>query len=78
MVIRSYTAKQIIGKLRETKVHLRQGLTMGEAGRKMGITEQTCYRWRKEYGGMQVEQARRFKDLEKDNVGLKKLVANLS
>ena len=49
---------------------------MGEAGRKMGITEQTCYR--KEYGGMQVEQARRFKDLEKDNVGLKKLVANLS
>jgi len=78
MVRRSYTTKQIIGKLREAEVHLSQGLTMGEASRKIGITEQTCYRWRKEYGGMQVEQARRFKDLEKDNVGLKKLVANLS
>ena len=78
MVRRSYNAEQIINKLREAEVHLSQGLTVGEASRKMGITEQTYYRWRKEYGGMRVEQARRFKDLEKENARLKKLVADLS
>ena len=78
MVRRSYTAEQIINKLREAEVYLSQGLTVSEASRKMGITEQTYYRWRKEYGGMRVEQARRFKDLEKENARLKKLVADLS
>ena len=78
MVRRSYNAEQVINRLRETEVHLSQGLTVGEVSRKMGITEQTYYRWRKEYGGMRVEQARRFKDLEKENARLKKLVADLS
>ena len=78
MVRRSYNAEQIINRLREAEVHLSQGLTVGEVSRKMGITEQTYYRWRKEYGGMRVEQARRFKDLEKENARLKKLVADLS
>ena len=51
---------------------------MGEASRKIGITKQTYYRWRKEYGGMRVEQARRLKEVEKENARLKKLVADLS
>ncbi len=78
MVRRSYSAEQVINRLRETEVHLSQGLTVGEVSRKMGITEQTYYRWRKEYGGMRVEQAKRLKDLEKENARLKKLVADLS
>ena len=55
-----------------------QGDSIGEASRKMGITEQTYYRWRKEYGGLRVEQARRLKELEKENSRLKKLVADIS
>ncbi len=54
---------------------LNQGANVGEACRKIGVTEQTYYRWRKEYGGMRVEQAKRLKDLEKENARLKKLVA---
>ena len=75
---RTHTAEQIINKLREAEVLLSQGGTVGEAGRKIGITEQTYYRWRKEYGGMRVEQARRLKELDKENTRLKKLVADLS
>jgi putative transposase len=78
MVRRSYTVEQIINKLREAEVYLSQGLTVSEASRKIGITEQSYYRWRKEYGGMRVEQAKRLKDLEKENARLKKLVADLS
>ncbi len=55
-----------------------QGATVGEASKKIGVTEQTYYRWRKEYGGMRVEQARRLKELEKENSRLKRLVADLS
>ena len=55
-----------------------QGATIGEASRKIGITEQTYYRWRREYGGMRVEQAKRLKELEKENTRLKRLVADLS
>ena len=55
-----------------------QGDSIGEASRKMGITEQTYYRWRKEYGGLRVEQARILKELEKENSRLKKLVADIS
>ncbi len=55
-----------------------QGSTVGEAGRKLGVTEQTYYRWRREYGGMRIEQAKRLKELEKENSRLKKLVADLS
>jgi putative transposase len=75
---RHYTAEQIIGMLREAEVLQGQGMTIGDVSRKLGISEQTYYRWRKEYGGMRVDQARRLKELEKENGRLKKLVANLS
>ena len=75
---RTFTAEQIIGKLREAEILLSQGGSVGEVSRKLGVTEQTYYRWRKEYGGMRVEQARRLKDLEKENSRLKKLVADIS
>ena len=78
MAKRTYTPERIISKLREAEVLLSQGATTGEASRKIGITEQTYYRWRKEYGGMRVEQAKRLKELEKENTQLKKLVADLS
>jgi len=73
-----YTAEQIIGMLREAEVLQSQSMTIGDISRKLGITEQTYYRWRKEYGGMRVDQAKRLKELEKENVRLKKLVADLS
>ena len=75
MVKKAFKPEQIIGKLREAEVLLSQGLTVGEASRKLGITEQTYYRWRREYGGMRIEQAKRLKELEKENSRLKKLVA---
>ncbi len=75
---RAFTPEQIINKLREAEVLLSQGGTVGEASRKIGVTEQTYYRWRHEYGGMRVEQARRLKELEKENARLKKLVGDIS
>ncbi len=78
MARRAYTPEQIINKLREAEVHLSQGGNIGEASRKIGVTEQTYYRWRREYGGMRIEQAKRLKELEKENGRLKKLVADLS
>lgn len=75
---KAFAPEQIINKLREAEVHLSQGNTVGEASRKLGVTEQTYYRWRREYGGMRVEQARRLKEIEKENVRLRKLVADLS
>jgi len=78
MVKKGYTPEQIINKLREAEILLSQGNSIIEASRQVGVTEQTYYRWRKEYGGMRVEQARKLKDLEKENTRLKKLVADLS
>jgi putative transposase len=78
MVRRGFKPEQIIGKLREAEVLLSQGSTVGEASRKLGVTEQTYYRWRKAYGGMRVEQAKRLQALEKENSRLKKLVADIS
>jgi transposase-like protein len=78
MVRKAYTPEQIINKLREAEVLLSQGSNIGEASRKISVTEQTYYRWRREYGGMRIEQARRLKELEKENSRLKKLVADLS
>ncbi len=78
MVRKGYTPEQVIGKLREAEILLNQGATIGEASRKIGVTEQTYYRWRKEYGGLRIEQAKRLKGLEKENARLKKLVADLS
>ena len=78
MAKKGYTPEQIINKLREAEIILSQGNSISEASRKVGVTEQTYYRWRKEYGGMRVEQAKKLKDLEKENARLKKLVADLS
>ena len=73
---KGFSAEQIIGKLREAEVLLRQENPDAEVGRKLGITEQTYYRWKREYGGMRAEQARRPKELEKENGRLKRLVAD--
>ena len=71
-----YTPEQIINSLREAEVLISQGNTAAEAARHLGITEQTYYRWRKEYGGMRINQAKRLKELEKENSRLKRLVAD--
>jgi len=78
MARKTYTPEQIINKLREAEIHINQGISIAEASRKIGITEQTYYRWRREYGGLRIEQARKLKSLEKENARLKKLVADLS
>jgi transposase-like protein len=78
MVRKSYTPEQIINKLRQAEVLLSQGATIGKSSRKIGVTEQTYYRWRKEYGGLRLEQAKKLKTLEKENSRLKKLVADIS
>ena len=78
MARKRHTAEQIINKLREAEVHLGQGLSVPEVSRKLGVTEQTYYRWRKEYGGLKTDQAKKLKELEKENARLKKLVADLS
>ena len=75
---KSNSAEQIIGKLRQAEVMLNQGATVAEVCRKIEITDVTFYRWRKEYGGMRVDQAKRLKELELENVRLKKLVADLA
>ena len=73
-----FTPEQIIGMLRETEVRLSQGEKVKGICRSFGITEQTYYRWRKDYGGMKVSQARRLKELERENGRLKKAVAELT
>jgi putative transposase len=73
-----YTPEQIIGKLREAEVVLGQGATIPVAAKQIGVTEQTYYRWRAEYGGMRLDQAKRLKELETENARLKRLVADLS
>ncbi len=78
MIRKGYTAEQVINKLREVELLVNQGSTIGMASKKIGVTEQTYYRWRKEYGGMRIEQAKRLQELEKENTQLKKLVADLS
>tara|TARA_B100000315_G_scaffold17505_1_gene15672 strand:+ start:34 stop:312 length:279 start_codon:yes stop_codon:yes gene_type:complete len=78
MARRGYTPEQIIGKLREVDVLVQQGYSVGEAVRKIGVSDHTYYVWRREYGGMGVEQARRLKELERENGRLKRLVADLS
>ena len=73
-----FTAEQIITMLREAEVLLSQGASVSDVWRKLGVSEQTYYRWRKEYGGMRIDQAKRLKELEQENARLKKLVADLS
>jgi len=78
MVRKGYTPEQIINKLREAEILLSQGNAIGVVSRKIGVSDYTYYRWRKEYGGMSVDQAHRLKDLEVENSRLKRLVADLS
>ena len=78
MAKQRHTAEQVINKLREAEVELGRGSSVVEVCRKLGITEQTYYRWRQQYGGMRLDQARRLKQLEQENGRLKKLVADLS
>jgi len=73
-----YTPEQIIHKLREAEVELGKGGTVPVACKKIGVTQQTYYRWRTEYGGLRLDQAKRLKALETENARLKKLVADLS
>ena len=78
MTRKRFTPEQIIGILREAEVRLAQGEKVKGICRSFGITEQTYYRWRKDYGGMKVSQARRLKELERENGRLKKAVAELT
>ena len=78
MVRRNFTPEQIINKLREAEIYINQGIPIAGSSRKIGVTQQTYYRWRKEYGGLRIEQAKKLKNLEKENARLKKLVADLS
>ena len=78
MARKKYTAEQIITKLREAEVELSKGQTTPQVCKKLGISDQTYYRWRREYGGLRVDQAKRLKQLEQENARLKKVVADLS
>ncbi len=75
MPSKRFTAEQIIPKLREAEVEQAKGRTVAQVCKKIGVTEQTYYRWRKEYGGLRMDQAKRLKELEKENTRLKKLLA---
>lgn len=75
---KQFTTEQIISKLREAEVLASQGKTVPEICRVIGVTDQTYYRWRKEFGGIGTDQAHRLKELERENARLKKLVADLS
>ena len=76
MARKRHTAEEIILKLREAEIASSQGKSVQEVCRQLGITEQTYYRWRKEYGGLKVDQAKRLKELERENSRLKRLLAD--
>lgn len=78
MARKHFTAEQIIGKLRQAEVLLSQGSRTSEVCRAIGVSEQTYYRWRREYGGLKVNQARRLKELEKENSRLRRAVSDLT
>ncbi len=76
MKCKQHSAEQIISKLREAEVLLQKGQAVAQVCRQLGVTAQKYYRWRKEYGGMRMDQTKRLKDLEKENTQLKKIVAD--
>jgi transposase-like protein len=78
MAMKKHKPEQIVALLRQVEVGIANGKTTPQACRELEITEQTYYRWRKEYGGLKLDQAKRLKDLEKENTKLKRLVAELS
>jgi putative transposase len=75
---KTFTPEQIVGKLRQIEVLIGQGKKVPLACREAGIVEQTYYRWRKEYGGLQIEQARKLKELQKENTQLRRAIADLT
>ncbi len=75
MARKRYSTEQIIRKLREAEVELARGLSTGAVCKKLGVTTNTYYGWRKEYGGLKVDQAKRLKELDRENARLKKLLA---
>ncbi len=78
MAGKRFRTEEIIGLLREAEVRLSQGQTIGSVCRGLGVSEQSYYRWRREYGGLKLDQAKRFKDLERENERLKKAVSELT
>jgi transposase-like protein len=78
MGIRRRTVEEIITKLREAEVRLGRGETVGEVCRNLGVSEQTFYRWRREYGGLRMDQAKRLKQLETENTRLRRAVSDLT
>jgi len=76
MARKRYTAEQIVAKLREAEVELSKGQSTSQVCKKLGVSDQTYYRWRREFGGLRLEQAKRLKLLERENARLKKLVAD--
>ena len=76
MARKRYAAEEIIGKLREAEVVLAQGESVAQVARRLGVAEPTYYRWRREYGGLRVDQAKRLKELERENSRLKRVVAD--
>lgn len=76
MARKRYSAEQIIEKLRIAEVETAKGVTIGQISKQLGISEQPYYKWRREYGGMRTDQAKRLKELERENARLKKLVAD--
>ena len=78
MPFKKHKPEDIIGKLREVEIVLAQGASTAEACRRIEVSEQTYYRWRKEYGGLKTDQARRMKDLEKENQRLRRAISDLT
>ena len=78
MPSKKHKPEEIIGKLREVEIVLAHGASTAEACRRIGVSEQTYYRWRKEYGGLKTDQARRMKDLEKENQRLRRAISDLT
>ena len=78
MSCKRFSPEKIIGMLREAEVSLAQGITVGQVCRQLSISEQTYYRWRKQYGGLKISQAKRLKDMKRENIRLKKAVADLT
>ena len=78
MAKKGYTPEQIINKLREAELQLQQGATVAIVSKSIGVSSHTYYRWRKDYGGLRIDQAKKLKSLERENAQLKKLVADLS
>jgi transposase-like protein len=74
---KKHKPEEIIGKLREAEIVLAQGGTVADASRRIGVTVQSYYRWRREYGGLKMDQARRMKDLERENARLRRAVSDL-